>query len=354
MRAAPATGHLLYSAPMSTLKFKDQSLTLMPYESVLDCLLRHGQGIPYACKAGMCQACLIRAVDCTADEVSRKWIKPELQARGITLACQWVPDADVAAALPSVEDFAQKVSLLRLTPLNDHVLKVELAFCDKGAKFTCRPGQYVTLSNPAGISRSYSVASDYALDGTLVLHISSTSHGLFTRWLFSEAAPGDFLYLRGPAGSCHYRADAGDQMPLLLAGNGTGLAPLYGIACDALRRGHKGPITLIHGGRNAARLYMTDELRALAAQHDNFRYVPCVQEAGNIKDLHSGDVELVLEQYIRSLGKTFNSAQAQAFVCGSPELVHALRKRLYLLGLRAANIQCDPFTERTVAPATTT
>lgn len=353
MRAAPATVPLLYFRPMSTLKFKDRDLTLKPYESVLDCLLRHGEALPYACKAGMCQACLIRAVDCEASEESRKWIKPELQARGFTLACQWVPEGDVRAALPAVEDFAQKVELLELEALNERVLKVQLALCDPAAKFSCRPGQYVTLTNPAGVSRSYSVANDYARDGSLELHISSTSHGLFTQWLFTQARPGDFLYLRGPTGNCHYRSDDGDELPLLLAGNGTGLAPLYGIACDALRHGHRGHIALVHGGRSAAQLYMVDELRALAAQHDNFHYLPCVQESGATSDFQRGDIEKVLEQHVAGLGRSANLALTHAFVCGSPDLVHALRKRLYLLGLRAANIQCDPFTERTVAPATT-
>lgn len=353
MRAAPATGHLLYFRPMPTLKFKDLNLPLKPYESVLDCLLRHGEALPYACKAGMCQACLIRAVDCEASEESRKWIKPELQARGFTLACQWVPDGDVAAALPAVEDFALKVRLLELTALNARVLRVQLALCDPAAKFTCLPGQYVTLTNPAGVSRSYSVANDYTRDGTLELHISSTSHGLFTQWLFQQARPADFLYLRGPSGSCHYRADDGDEFHLLLAGNGTGLAPLYGIACDALRRGHRGPITLIHGGRSADQLYMVDELRALAAQYDNFHYLPCVREGTAADAFQRGDVEQVLEQNVAALGKSASLAQSRAFVCGAPELVHALRKRLYLLGLRSANIQCDPFTERTATPSTT-
>ncbi|MGA0805315.1 MAG: FAD-binding oxidoreductase [Pseudohongiellaceae bacterium] len=338
---------------MSTLTFKDRSFTLKPYESVLDCLLRHGEALPYACKAGMCQACLIRAVDCKASEESRKWIKPELQARGFTLACQWVPDGDVAAALPAVEDFALKVRLVELTPLNQHVLRARLTLCDPAARFICRPGQYVTITNPGGVTRSYSVANDYTLDGALELHISSTSHGLFTQWLFREAVVGDLLHLRGPAGSCHYRPEDGDALPLLLAGNGTGLAPLYGIACDALRLGHRGPIVLIHGGRSRAQLYLVEELRAMAAQYDNFRYLPCVLDHDAVTGLQSGSIESVLEQHVSALGKNANLAQYRAFVCGSPDLVHALRKRLYLLGLRAANIQCDPFTERVVVATDT-
>ncbi|MES2605542.1 MAG: 2Fe-2S iron-sulfur cluster binding domain-containing protein, partial [Pseudomonadota bacterium] len=87
---------------MTTLTYEQQPLELKPHETVLDCLLRHGIALPYACKAGMCQACLVKAVDCAATEESKKWIKPTLQARGYTLACQWVPESNVAAALPNL------------------------------------------------------------------------------------------------------------------------------------------------------------------------------------------------------------------------------------------------------------
>ena len=53
---------------MSTLTYRDRHLALKPQESVLDCLLRNGEALPYACKAGMCQACLVRTVDCEATE----------------------------------------------------------------------------------------------------------------------------------------------------------------------------------------------------------------------------------------------------------------------------------------------
>lgn len=351
MRAAPATGHLLYSVAMSTLKFKDHNFPLKPYESVLDCLLRNGVAIPYACKAGMCQACLVRAVDCEASEESRKWIKPELQARGFTLACQWVPGADVAAALPSVEDFALKARLLRLSPLNGRVLKVELELCDRSAKFVCLPGQYLTVTNPDGVSRPYSVANDPALDGSIELHISNTRHGLFTQWLFNAAAEGDIVHLRGPAGNCHYGVVEDAAQPLLLAGTGTGLGPLYGIACAALRRGHTAPVTLIHGGRTAAQLYLVQELRALAERYGNFRYLPCVLEQDRDSNIRTGSIQQTLEQELPAAAGNTNPGRMQAFVCGNPDMVHNLRKQLYLLGLRATNIHCDPFTERTVVPA---
>lgn len=331
---------------MAELHFKNRSLTLKPYESVLDCLLRHGEALPYACKAGMCQACLVKAVDCEATEESRKWIKADLQARGYTLACQWVPDQDVGAELPRLEDFAIAARIRDLQPLSKQVLQVLLEVPDPRRMFAYRPGQYLTLTNQKGTARAYSIANDFALDGFIELHISSTAHGEFTGWLFSEAKPGDSLFIRGPAGTCHYdpREDAGHGM--LLAGTGTGLAPLYGIVRDALAQGHQAPIALYHGGRTREHLYLVDALRSLAETNPVFSYFPCAIEAPSSagETLFQGRVEEVLEQNFAKPALP----NSRIFLCGAPDFVHVMRKRLYLRGARSEHIHCDPFTERTV------
>ncbi|HTR00864.1 MAG TPA: 2Fe-2S iron-sulfur cluster binding domain-containing protein [Candidatus Acidoferrum sp.] len=333
---------------MTCVLHQQRRLQLQPHETVLDCLLRHGVALSYACKAGMCQACLVRAVGCTADEESRKWIKPELQAKGYTLACKWVPQQDVGAELPNLADFAVKSHIAALEPLNAGVLKVTLAIDDPRRMFAYRPGQYLNATNPHGVTRAYSIANDYAADGQVELHIGSTAHGEFSGWLFRQAKVGDLLYLSGPAGSCHYDPVDDADSPLLLAGLGTGLAPLYGIVHDALRRGHTQDIHLYHGGRTAAQLYLIDELRALARQHANFHYHPCVIEAGSDDPPRCGNGRL--EQLVTNDMAKARLASYRHYLCGSPDFVHGLRKKLYLQGARSEHIHCDPFTERSVLP----
>jgi CDP-4-dehydro-6-deoxyglucose reductase len=329
---------------MAQLCFKNRSFPLQPYESVLDCLLRNGEPIPYACKAGMCQACLVRAVDCEATPESRKWIKPALQAKGYTLACQWVPEADVTAVLPGVEEFSVAVHISELVPLNERVLRLRLQPEDPARMFAYRPGQYLTLINPAGCVRSYSIANEFETDGFVELHISSTTHGEFTRWLFNDARSGMLLHMRGPAGECFYSNLDGNSHPLLLAGTGTGLAPLYGIARDALKQHHAGPIHLFHGGRTPAQLYYVEELQQLARLHPDFHYHPCAVETGIGNGILQGRLEPLVEA---GLDKAL-LPQTRVHLCGAPEFVYGMRKRLYLQGVRSNNIHCDPFTERNV------
>jgi NAD(P)H-flavin reductase/ferredoxin len=329
---------------MAELKFNNRCFTLRQYESVLDCLLRNAEAIPYACKAGMCQACLVKAVACDATPESSKWVKPALQAKGYTLACQWVPEQDVQVALPSIEEFSVAVRIRSLSLLNDGVMQVLLDVCDPASMFAYHPGQYLSLINPAGIARSYSIANDYETDGFLELHIARTSHGIFTHWLFATAEAGSMLHMRGPTGDCYYHDTFDQTQPLLLAGTGTGLAPLYGIARDALARGHTGSIPLYHGGRSSAQLYYVAQLQALARAHNNFAYFPCTIEACNLPEALTGK----LEQTVAQQFDTATLPQTLVFLCGAPQFVYEMRKRVYLKGGRSANIYCDPFTERQV------
>lgn len=329
--------------PMTILTHQQRQLELKPDETVLDCLLRHGMALPYACKAGMCQACIVRAVDCSASEESRKWVRPQLQALGYTLACQWVPATDVRAELPNLADFAVQATIRSLKRLNNDVMQVLLDIPDPRRMFAYRPGQYLTATTAAGITRAYSIANDFNEDGCIELHVAATAHGEFTGWLFGSARAGDTLYISGPAGHCHYDAiDDADAM-LVLAGTGTGLAPLYGIVMDALRQRHSGVIHLYHAGRTKDRLYLADTLNALAAEHSNFRYHPCV-----VEDSDDGGTVRRLEQRLAQDFAVARLSQSRIFLSGAPGFVHAARKKLYLLGARAEHTHCDPFTERVV------
>src|SRR5690606_38122785 len=123
------------------------------------------------------------------------------------------------------------VDIAQREMLNHNVLRICLK---TDAAFTCEPGQYITLINPDGAARSYSVANDPVADGHVELHIRLLADGLMSRFLMRDGAVGSRLTLRGPAGSCFYAADADSTFPIILAGTGTGLAPLYGIIKQAL------------------------------------------------------------------------------------------------------------------------
>ena len=157
-----------------------------------------------------------------------------------------------------------------------------------------------------------------------------------SEWLHNEAQIGTRLWLQGPAGNCFYLPGNAEQ-PLLLAGAGTGLAPLYGIARDALRRGHTGPVWLFHGALTPSGLYLVEDLQKLERAWPNFHYVRSV-----LRDGESGKVELgpldhcILQRFPKLAGW-------KGYVCGDPSLVNSLRKKLFLAGMASQAIYSDAF-----------
>lgn len=97
------------------------------------------------------------------------------------------------------------------------------------------------------------------------------------------------------------------EQPLLLAGTGTGLAPLYGVARDALEAGHTGPVRLFHGALEVRGLYLVEALRALIRAE-------CPHPVG-----------------------------WRAYLCGNPERVLSLKKKLFLAGLSLKDLHADAF-----------
>ncbi len=338
---------------MPTVNYNSVAYPLRENESVLDCLTRHDQNIPHACKSGVCQACLIRSVGGDAPESAKKSLKPTLQAQGFALACQWVPEGSVEVSLPALEESSVAVSIRNIEPLNHRVVRLTLVPCDSKAMFDYFPGQYLTITNPTGISRSYSIANNYAEDGFIELHIQKMLHGDFTSWLFADASPGELMHVRGPAGSCFHINPELEDYPILLAGTGTGLAPLYGIAVEALRQGHQGPVHLFHGGVAARDLYLAETLHALAETNPQFHYHPSCMNASQEELLNfpgileTGNLIEVIQRHLHkdSIGRT------RVYLCGAPDLVNLLRKKIFLQGAKSGNIYCDPFIERPVEKA---
>jgi NAD(P)H-flavin reductase len=262
-------------------------------------------------------------------ERAQAGIKDTLRTQGYFLACSWQPDEDLTIAQPGDEQRvpARITTLDMITP---QVLRVRLA---PERAFDYHAGQYINLVRDDGLSRSYSLASLPA-EAELELHVRLVAGGAMSEWL-RVADCGRRVSIQGPAGSCHYMAGKPEE-PLLLAGTGTGLAPLYGIVRDALGQGHTGPVWLFHGAVDPAGLYLDRELLALSARYPNLRYVRSVLRDG------TSDMETVsLDRAIFDRHPELKGWKA--YVCGDPELVQSLRKKIFIAGAATRNIYADAF-----------
>ncbi|MFP2932973.1 FAD-binding oxidoreductase [Pyxidicoccus sp. 3LG] len=258
-------------------------------------------------------------------------LKDTLVAQGYFLACTCRPPAGTELEVAGAEALRVPARITSLSPLSASVLRVRLA---TDAAFEYHAGQYVSLVRGDGLARSYSLAS-LPREEELELHVRLIPGGAMSGWLVGGARVGDRVFLQGPAGSCFYVPGRPEQ-PLLLAGTGTGLAPLYGIVRDALRAGHTGPIWLFHGARTPDGLYLRDELRSLADRHPQLSYRPSVLAEGS-RDVAEGALDVLIR------AECPKPVGWRAWLCGDPQLVLSLRKKLFLSGLSLKELHVDSF-----------
>jgi phenol hydroxylase P5 protein len=145
-------------------------------------------------------------------------------------------------------------------------------------------GQYMKFQVPSSAlgdacDRTWSIASVPTDPGVLEFHVRLVPGGRGTDgWVFTDAfSPGASVNLSGPYG--RFVLHTGDDNHAVFVAGGTGLAPIKSMIRHGLENeAYSGDMTLYQGARTREWLYDVDELSALAAEHPQFTYRPCLSE----------------------------------------------------------------------------
>jgi ferredoxin-NADP reductase/ferredoxin len=318
---------------MPTLTVAGSSYDCTAEETVLDALQRHGVEVPNSCRKGACQSCMMRVMDGAVPAKAQAGLKKNFVHEGYFLACQCRPDGDLTLASPNGAGAFQQATIVLTEPLADTVQRVVLR---PETPLRYRAGQFVNLRRPDGLIRSYSLASLPGPVPELEIHVQRLEGGAVSDWICDTLKPGSTVEIGAPMGTCFY-LPAREPQNMLLIGTGTGLAPLFGIARDALLAGHQGDIHFYHGSRTREGLYFHHPLRDMHAAHGNFHYHPCVSGRDVPDDCIAGRADDI------ALHDSGDLAGWRVFLCGLPEMVHATRKQAYLKGASLADIHADAF-----------
>jgi benzoate/toluate 1,2-dioxygenase reductase subunit len=312
-----------------------------PGETVADAAYRVGINIPLDCANGACGTCKCRVETGTFDPGT--YIEDALSdaeaAQGLALACQAVPESDLAVAIAASSAFCKTKPQSLRTPLRSvtRLSRTALTFTiERPAGFGFLPGQYINVQVPGTtVQRSYSFSSAPG-DAVLSFLVRDIPAGLMSSWLRDEASPGAILDIAGPAGAFYLR-DVRRRM-LFLAG-GTGLAPFLSMLGRLAETGSPHPVHMVYGVTNDADLVEIEALDGLARRIDNFTFDTCVTapdsahaRKGYVTDhltpdsLHGGDVDI--------------------YLCGPPPMVDAVS-----LWLRQRNVTPVNFYYEKFAPS---
>lgn len=302
-------------------------------ESLLDGINRQGGNLPFGCRSGLCQGCMVKAVKGEPTAISQSGVKPMLKKKGYFLSCLCKPETDLEITQPDRRDEFLHCNIIALDYLNDTVIRLRVS---RPSGFSYRPGQFVNIIRPEdGLARSYSLAS-IPSDDHLEFHIRLLADGKMSRWIANNLEHGSEILISEAMGDCCYR-EVYSERPLLLAGAGTGLAPIYGILRDAIASGHQAHIRLIHGGLSTRDLYLDTALRKLADQHGNISYIPSVLHGEAPEGGVVAPIDILIPDQL-----TCDSNWA-AYLCGDATTVSSMRRNCFSHGVDESSIHSDAF-----------
>lgn len=332
-----------------SLRYFDQDGTTHDIEhkqgSVLDTLLEKGIDVAHSCKAGLCQSCLLECREGSVPDKAKTGLKSSLADAGYFLACQCHPEAPMTVASIDAEKSRSKANVVSLERFESGVLKLRLSASDSDFAQTfaqTKGGQYFTLWKDAATGRSYSNASASSSD-FLEFHIKHLENGAFSNWAATQLQVGDSIDIQGPLGTCCYSAKDQEilERPLILAGIGTGLAPLLGVLKDALSHEHQGPIEMILASKQSSAFYLVEELSTLEAQHENLSIHWLYQESSESGEKPSNARCENVYEFVKALDTEW--PEALVYLCGAESFVKKMKRQCFMSGAAMNNIFADSF-----------
>ncbi len=320
------------------ITFEGMRYCKRPGESVLEALLRGGANVAFSCRRGSCHVCALQVTEGEVAPVAQRGLRAELVQAGLFKPCVATECGALSICRPDTTQWVSSALVHDKQRLSPTVFRLLL---ETGLDVTWKPGQFVHLKGPEGDWRTYSIASLRQQDYLLEVHIKHWPEGKVSSWVASTVKPGMAIEFRGPFGACTYESTF-DGRPLLLVATGTGIAPLSGIAREALVRGHRGSVYLYHGARNAQELYLHEQLNSLASEQGEFTYAGCVSDP-ELKDSTLSEHTYAGRALDVALGRHADLTEYEVFLCGNPAAVTAGRAGALARGAQRSRIHADPF-----------
>jgi ferredoxin-NADP reductase len=213
----------------------------------------------------------------------------------------------------------------------------------KPADWTYRAGQFVdiTLLEPPeidaeGNTRGFSISS--APSEGVIMITTRLRDTAFKRVL--RAMPlGTRAKIEGPFGDLRLHHAA---RPAVVLTGGIGITPFRSILVETVRAGGLPyPVVVLYANRRPQDAAFLDELRALAEQDANLRFVPTMSglEASDTWEGERGHIDAPM------LGRHLEGvANAIFYLTGPPGMVHGLRTMLIEAGADEDDIRTEEFT----------
>jgi ferredoxin--NADP+ reductase len=244
------------------------------------------------------------------------------------------PQKYASATITARRDFAPDLWIIRMRP------EIELSF---------RPGQYVTIGLPLNgrvIERPYSICSSPS-EEDIELFIERVPEGELSEPLY-ELQVGSEMVVRKRTKGLFLRDAPVETQPHLFVATVTGIAPFVSMLRSLAARARADewapvPILALQGAARSEELGYADEMRALDAEFEWFRYVPTVSRPWEDPEWQGelGRVDDVIRKYADEMD--VRSGHGAVFLCGHPGMIANARAIMRRAGLSDKEIREEQY-----------
>jgi 3-ketosteroid 9alpha-monooxygenase subunit B len=228
--------------------------------------------------------------------------------------------------------FAHTLQIAKVLPQGrDAVLLSFVSEAGGAPNLAFRPGQYLTLGADVSGSehwRSYSITSEPSADEAISVLVRRVAGGLVSNWICDNVRVGQQMRVLPPAGRFTL---ALSKEPVLLFAGGSGIAPIFALARQALAEGAP-KVSLFYANRDRATAMLIEELDALSKiAGDRLRIRFWFDDTDGIPT----------RKNLRSAAEGFENAHV--YLCGPEPFMHAIQACLPEAGFDPERVHQEDF-----------
>lgn len=322
---------------------EDKDYTVKGGSSLLDTLRSERIFIPSACGGkGSCGYCKVVVHEGGGPVLATE--KPLLTEEELKintrLSCQCKVKQNIKIEIPgelfNVKEY--KATVAEMEQLTPSIKMLRFDLGEEEVSF--KPGQYVQLKAPAyegndeEVYRAYSIASSVNNKHIIELLIGFTG-GIATTYVHQHLKEGDTAYINGPYGDFYYHEDDGG--PIVLAGAGTGMAPIMSILQYMADNSIMRETVFFFGAKTMEDLFLVDKIKAFEEKL-NLKFIPALsREESPLWKGERGRVPNAIDKYIERGGNY------SAYLCGSPAMIDSIVEALVKKDIPIEKIYYDKF-----------
>ncbi|MGV6851849.1 MAG: FAD-binding oxidoreductase [bacterium] len=326
----------------ATLIKSGRKFSISEQSNVLKSALDSGVLLPHSCKSGQCGSCKARLIsgEINYPDGTPPGLSSEDVSNQLILLCQAVPQGPIEIDIKELAVSAYSeprilpVRVVESNRLTTDVMQLFLAL-PKGQKLDFQAGQYIDVLLKGGKRRAFSLANAPDDSGLLELHIRHVDGGDFTGWVFDQMKERALLRIEAPLGAFFLQTEPDKN--IILAGGGTGFAPLKGMIEQLIAENNTQEVQLFWGTRSEQDLYWHDKLLDWQDQYSWLSYTPVISETNSAWKGQTGWVHDAI------VSNNSDLSNSQVYMSGPPAMINAAKETLFSAGLNSGSLYYDAF-----------